>query len=171
MLKEIEEIDYLSGWQALNIPTEDGRIADWHSSLYFPLKKVDDMFLFDKEKIKRYSTNGNPLGRKGIKKIYISRLKDVEYVANYPRSIADLFLTKKLGNINGIIRDSLTECEKNELYDYLMELEKIGYEVDAFLKKEMPLIHIRRKRNDDNIGRISKKTRTDYQKYFEDMWR
>lgn len=31
--------DYISGWEALNIPTSNGYIADWHPQFYFNEKK------------------------------------------------------------------------------------------------------------------------------------
>ena len=52
-----QETDYISGWEALNIPTENGLIADWHPLHYFN-KKQD---------IKKYSFN-EILGNSGIKK-------------------------------------------------------------------------------------------------------
>lgn len=48
---------YISGWEALNIPSENGLIADWHPLHYFN-KKQD---------IKKYSYN-EILGNSGIKK-------------------------------------------------------------------------------------------------------
>ncbi len=53
-----QETDYISGWEALNIPSENGLIADWHPLYYFN-KKQD---------IKKYSFN-EILGNSGIKKI------------------------------------------------------------------------------------------------------
>ena len=48
--------EYISGWEALNIPNEKGLVADWH-----PL-----CFLNNKDDIKKYKYN-KILGNKGIK--------------------------------------------------------------------------------------------------------
>lgn len=34
----LNKTDYISGWEALNIPSENGLIADWHPLHYFNKK-------------------------------------------------------------------------------------------------------------------------------------
>lgn len=49
---------YISGWQALNVQSEKGHIADWHSNVYFKDCKPTQMFDYDEN---------SPLGMRGIK--------------------------------------------------------------------------------------------------------
>lgn len=52
-------MQYISGWQALNIQSEKGHIADWHTNVYFKDFKPTQMYQLDKN---------SPLGMRGIKK-------------------------------------------------------------------------------------------------------
>ena len=61
--------DYISGWEALNIPTSNGYIADWHPQFYFNEKK----------ELKKYPYN-EILKDSGISKRYIPFLNKDEYV-------------------------------------------------------------------------------------------
>lgn len=53
------DMRYISGWEALNVPNEQGVTADWHSSAYFHNLQPN--------KIYDYNAN-NPLKMLGIKK-------------------------------------------------------------------------------------------------------
>lgn len=73
--------DYISGWQALNIPNKQGFCADWHYHFYFKDKKPLKIYPYDKE---------NPLQMQGIYKRKSPFLDKEYFVANYARAIADL---------------------------------------------------------------------------------
>ena len=69
--------DYISGWEALNITTSNGYIADWHPQFYFNEKK----------RIKKYPYN-EILKDSGISKdIYLFLIK-----MNIQQTIQELLL-------------------------------------------------------------------------------
>lgn len=96
--------EYYSGWEALNIQNENGLVADWH-----PLN-------FWGDNPKKYAFNES-LGDCGISKRFVSFIGKKVYVANYPRAIADLVISK---NTKGL---------KNCVYDYLSDDEAKFYTI------------------------------------------
>lgn len=52
-------MQYISGWQALNIQSESGHIADWHCDVYFKDFKPTEVYEYDEN---------SPLKMLGIKK-------------------------------------------------------------------------------------------------------
>lgn len=106
-------MEYISDYQALNIPDEKGLIADWHS------------FKFDPYNIRFSKSDDSPLGEKGIKKRYIQEIDKYLYVANFPRALADMILN--YDNLNEFYfcrNDYLTDEEEIELWNYLQEIRK-----------------------------------------------
>ena len=129
-----QETDYISGWEALNIPTENGLIADWHPLHYFN-KKQD---------IKKYSYN-EILGNSGIKKRYVKMLDKEEYVANYPRAIADLVYHNEMKGLKNCVNDFLNDDEEKELFEYL-KLINNNEVVDNFMKFELTKLYFKDKK-------------------------
>lgn len=123
--------NYISGWEALNIPDENQNIADWHPKTYLFSEK-------ENEEIQLYNTI-DILGNNGIKKRIIKYPENKEvYIANFPRAIADLLLTMKdyqVSSLYNCCSDFLTKDETDELYNYLKNL-KDNQRIDDFLKYE-----------------------------------
>ena len=119
---------YISGWQALNIPSENGRIADWHP--YFKHLKLFEL------------KDDSILGMRGIKKRFIPFLEKEFFVANYPRAIADLLENNQTAQLKGSVRDFLMDEEKKELFSYLKLLPP-KKEILNFIKKELPIHYLR----------------------------
>lgn len=123
--------NYISGWEALNIPYETGEVADWH-----PVN-----FLYsntENKQIKLYSRN-ELLGDFGIKKRIIKYpvIKEV-YIADFPRAILDLLLTLKkdeLSCLNNSVNDFLNNSDREKLYKFLLTIKDIP-QVYNFLKYE-----------------------------------
>ncbi len=114
---------YYSGWQALNLPDENGKTADWHPLLFW-----------DNEP-KKYDFN-EKLGDWGIKKRYISFLNKEDFVANFARAIADLVLNNDTKELKNCVSDYLDDDEAKELYENLKKF-KILNNVENFLKYEL----------------------------------
>ncbi|WP_086227755.1 hypothetical protein [Campylobacter sp. P0109] len=121
--------EYISGWEALNIPNEKGLVADWH-----PL-----CFLSNKDDIKKYKYN-EILGNKGIKKHFIPMLNRDEYVASFARAIADLVYMKEFTGLKNCVRDYLDDEDEKELFGYLKSIN-FDKEVDYFMKYELTKLY------------------------------
>ncbi len=128
---------YISGWQALNVQSEQGHIADWHPNAYFK----------DFKPIKMYELNEHsPLKMLGIKKRFVSFCQDTYYVANYARAIADLLWYDETAQLQGCVREFLLDNEKQELFNYLKIISK-SKNVDEFIKQELPVFYLMEKKN------------------------
>lgn len=121
--------DYLSGWEALNVAKENGVIADWHPLHFFNPNK----------KLKKYTYN--PIFKdKGITRRYIPQLQREEYVANYPRAIADLVYHNQMQGLKNCCFDYLDEKESRELFELLKGIDTP--QVQAFLKYELTKLFV-----------------------------
>lgn len=118
---------YISGWEALNIPTLDGAIADWHPQLYL------------NKELKKYPYN-EILKKSGITKRYISFLDKYEYVANYPRAIADLVYKDETKELKNCVYDFLNDKEATELYGYLKIINRYK-NIEDFMKYELTKLY------------------------------
>lgn len=127
--------NYISGWEALNIPTNDGYTADWHPQFYFNENKV----------LKTYSYN-EILKDSGILKRYIPFLNKDEYVANYPRAIADLVYENNTKELKNCVYDFLDENEAKELFEYLKIINK-HKDIEDFMKYELTKLYFKEFKN------------------------
>ncbi len=131
ILPKTSENYYISGWEALNIPYENGETADWHPQVYLFSNKKN-------EKIKLYNNN-EILKNEGISKRIITYPKYKEvYIANFPRAIVDLLLTCKdyqIGNLKNAKNEFLNKKEIKILYNYLVKL-KNNPKIEEYLKYE-----------------------------------
>lgn len=131
IIPKTSENNYISGWEALNIPNEKGDVADWHPRTYLFSNNPS-------EEIELYNTI-NFFGNKGIKKrmIYYPEKQEV-YIASFSRAIADLLVTMKdyqVPSLYGCRKDFLNEKESGELYNYLKPLDS-NPRIKEFLKYE-----------------------------------
>lgn len=134
IIKSMEQVNnmekYLSGWEALNIPNEKNMIADWHPLHFFGTN----------QEIKMYSHNPI-LKEEGISKRFIPMLQREEYVANYPRAIADLVYVKQTQGLKNCCYDFLDQDEEKELYEMLKKLLPVNPEIENFLKYELTKLY------------------------------
>ena len=128
---------YISGWQALNVQSEQGHIADWHPSAYFKDFKPTKTYALDEH---------SPLKMLGIKKRFIPYIQDTCYVANYARAIADLVYFDETTQLQGCVREFLLDDEKQELFDYLKIISEVK-NVDDFIKQELPVLYFAERKN------------------------
>lgn len=129
------QISYLSGWQALNIPNEKGMIADWHPMLYLS------------EPLKFYHSDENSiLGYKGIKKRFVVSLGQEYFVANFARAIADLILNDEYAGLKNCVNDFLDEEEAQELFNYLKMFHK-NKDIENFMRLELTKFYFKDKMN------------------------
>lgn len=126
--------DYISGWEALNIPTSNGYIADWHPQFYFNEKK----------KLKKYPYN-EILKDSGISKRYIPFLNKDEYTANYPRAIADLVYENNTRELQNCVYDFLDD-EAVKLFKYLKIINKYK-NIEDFMKYELTKLYFKEIKN------------------------
>lgn len=126
--------DYISGWEALNIPTSNGYIADWHPQFYFNEKK----------ELKKYPYN-EILKDSGISKRYIPFLNKDEYTANYPRAIADLVYENNTRELQNCVYDFLDD-EAVELFKYLKIINKYK-NIEDFMKYELTKLYFKEIKN------------------------
>ena len=122
---------YISGWEALNIPTAFGKTADWHPLFYFN----------ENQELKTYPYN-EALGEAGITKRYVPFLRQDEYVANFPRAIADLVYEGNTKELKNCVSDFLDDDEVIELYEYLKIINKYK-NVEDFMKYELTKLYFR----------------------------
>lgn len=114
---------YISGWQALNLPDENGLIADWHPLNYFSDKIPNELF----------NTNDFLLEFKGIKQRKIPYLNNKTYfVASFARAIADLVYLKRYNELQGCVNDFLNENDEKELFSYVKFLYEKTKREDLF---------------------------------------
>ena len=126
-----DERHYISGWEALNIPDENGNTADWHPTTYLYSNSVNDT-------IKLYNTN-DILKNRGIEKRVITypEIKEV-YISTFARAIVDLLLTIEDYQVSSLYKcrdELLTENESEELYEYLKPV-KGNQRIEEFIKYE-----------------------------------
>lgn len=126
--------DYISGWEALNIPTSNGYIADWHPQFYFNEKK----------ELKKYPYN-EILKDSGISKRYIPFLNKDEYTANYPRAIADLVYENNTRELQNCVYDFLDD-EAVKLFKYLKIINKYK-NIEDFMKYELTKLYFKEIKN------------------------
>jgi len=123
--------NYISGWEALNIPNTDKTIADWHPKYYFN----------DNKQIKKYAMN-EVLKDNGIYKRFIPFLNKDEYIANYPRAIADLVYEDNIKELKNCIYDFLDEDEELELFEYLKIINQ-NKNIEDFMKYELTKLYFK----------------------------
>lgn len=128
-------MQYISGWQALNIQSESGHIADWHCDVYFKDFKPTEVYEYDEN---------SPLKMLGIKKRFIPFMQETHYVANYARAIADLVYLDRVAQLRYCARDFLNDDEKQELFNYLKIINKTK-NVENFMKTELALFYLKDK--------------------------
>ncbi|MFZ1602599.1 MAG: hypothetical protein WAT45_02235 [Leptotrichiaceae bacterium] len=126
-----DERHYISGWEALNIPDENGNTADWHPTTYLYSNSINDT-------IKLYNTN-DILKNRGIEKRVITypEIKEV-YISTFARAIVDLLLTIEDYQVSSLYKcrdELLTENESEELYEYLKAVEG-NQRIEEFIKYE-----------------------------------
>lgn len=114
---------YFSGWEALNIPLENGQTADWHPLLYPP--KESSKYIYNAK-----------FGDFGISKRFIPALHKSDYVASFARAIADLVLSGKTQGLQNCVSDYLTQDEAKELYNFLKPFSQ-NSKIEKFLKYEL----------------------------------
>lgn len=131
--------NYISGYEALNIPNENGDVADWHPETYLSSKNPN-------EYIKTYKLD-ETIGTIGIEnKIITFPNKSEVYIANFIRSIIDIIIFSErdieIKSIFGCKNDFLTDQESYELFEKLIELlekrHKKSDKIIMFLKNEYP---------------------------------
>ena len=127
---------YISGWQALNVQSEKGHIADWHSNVYFKDCKPTQMFDYDEN---------SPLGMRGIKERFIPFMQKTCFVADYARAIADLVYLGKTAQLRYCARDFLNNDEKQELFECLKIINKTK-NVEDFMKWELTKLYFKDKK-------------------------
>lgn len=120
---------YISGWEALNLPKEDGTTADWHPFLYPPLEKYEYNELLKDLGIKLRNINGN-----------------FRYVANFPRAIADLVFVGDTKQLKNCVYDFLTKEETIELFEYLKKINEVK-DIQHFIKTELTKLYFEDKIN------------------------
>ena len=103
---------YISGYEALNIPNENGDIADWHPRTYLSSQNPN-------EYIKTYKLD-ETIGNVGIKNKTINFPYKAEvYIANFVRAIIDIIIFSErdieIKSLYGCRNDFLTDKEEKEL--------------------------------------------------------
>ena len=127
--------EYYSGWEALNLAKESGAIADWHPLSYWSYKP--QKYTFNKD-----------LGEWGKSERVISFIGKKDYVANYPRAIADLVLKNEIKELKNCVYDYLDDDEAKELYEILKKYKTLD-NIKNFLKYELTKYYFLDKENKD----------------------
>lgn len=131
--------NYISGYEALNIPNENGDIADWHPRTYLSSQNPN-------EYIKTYKLD-ETIGNVGIKNKTINFPYKAEvYIANFVRAIIDIIIFSErdieIKSLYGCRNDFLTDKEEKELFEELIEILKKGHKksekIVMFLENEYP---------------------------------
>lgn len=126
-------MQYLSGFQALNVPNEKGMIADWHSLSYL-----------NPNKIVMYESENNPLRERGIRYCLVPTLQGHYNVASFARAIADLLYFGKNEELKGCINDFLDSNDELELFELLKDLPQTEM-IKHFLKYELTKLYFKEK--------------------------
>lgn len=119
---------YISGFEALNIVSENGLTADWHPITFWTGKNDEEIPLYQNYILKD----------KGISLRKIPYSEEPVFIANFPRAIADLIYyeyEKTPHRFRNIANDFLSEKEKKELFEYLLEIRK-EKNIEDFLIQE-----------------------------------
>lgn len=133
------EMEYISGWEALNIPDENRNVADWHPRTYLTTNNPN-------EYIKTYKLD-ETVGNIGIKKINITFPEKAKvYMADFTRAIIDIILFSErdiqIKNLFGCKNDLLTDEESSELFNRLISIlekkHKRSDKIIFFLENEFP---------------------------------
>lgn len=135
-MTQTNEHRYISGWQALNVQSEKGTIADWHPEMYFENFKPKKLYKFDEN---------SPLKMLGIKERFVPYSQDTYFVANYARAIADLVYYDETRELRGCVKDFLDDDEAKELFDYLKIINK-SKNVEEFMKFELTKLYFKDKK-------------------------
>ena len=125
--------EYYSGWEALNVQNENGLVADWHPLNYWG------------DNPKKYIFNES-LGDYGISKRFVLFIGKKVYVANYPRAIADLVISKNAKGLKNCVYDYLSDDEAKILYDILKPF-KDRKDIDGFLRLELTKYYFKEAKN------------------------
>lgn len=133
---------YLSGFQALNIPNENGLIADWHPLLYL-----------NPNKLVMYESADSPLQERDIRKCFVPILQEYYNVASFARSIADLVYFGKASELRGCVNDFLDSADEIKLFYFLKDLPQTAM-VNNFLKYELTKLYFSERNNVRYIRKI-----------------
>lgn len=128
-IPETTNENYITGTSALNVPTEDGKFADWHFT---------ETFLTTGTRFRiagqNYPSTSDIFGNYGIREcgtilreygVYIEPNKKV-YVANYIRAILDLVynITKEHQSADFLkLDDYFEEQEKSEVFNKINSIK------------------------------------------------
>lgn len=127
---------YISGWESLNLPNENGLTADWHFENFF---KPNQTF-------KMYDNTNNILHNLGIKKRFVSLLKGEYYIASFARAIADLVYFNQTQGLKNCVNDFLDFNDEIELFQYL-KIINTKQNVDSFMRLELTNLYFKDKQN------------------------
>lgn len=127
---------YISGWEALNVPNEQGLSADWHFENFF---KPNQNF-------KMYDNNNAILHNLGIKKRFIPLLKGEYFVASFARAIADLVYLNQTQGLKNCVNDFLDSNDELELFEYL-KMINTQKSVESFMRLELTDLYFKDKQN------------------------
>lgn len=128
---ETDEENYISCYEALNIPNGKGNIADWYPRTYLSSPNPNDF-------IKTYKL-GKTIGNEGITKQKITFPTKAEvYIADYVWAIIDIIIFSEreieIKAIWGCREDFLTESEIKELFNRLVTILEKGHEKSKKIK-------------------------------------
>lgn len=127
---------YISGWEALNVPNEQGLAADWHFENFF---KPNQNF-------KMYDNNNAILHNLGIKKRFIPLLNGEYFVASFARAIADLVYLNQTQGLKNCVNDFLDSNDELELFEYL-KMINTQKSVESFIRLELTNLYFKDKQN------------------------
>lgn len=129
-------MQYISGWEALNLPNNQGVIADWHFKLYFS----------DNNKYRIYQSDDNKiLKHLGIEQRYIPILDKNCHIASFARAIADLVYIKETKGLKNCVSDYLDSSDELELFQYLKKISKDREDIKIFMKEELTKLYFKDK--------------------------
>lgn len=130
------DMRYISGWEALNVPNEQGVTADWHSSAYFHNLQPNKIYDYNKN---------NPLKMLGIKKRFIAFLGKEYFVASFARAIADLVYLDNVEQLRYCVNDFLSKDDEKELFEYLKIINQTK-NIEEFMKWELTELYFKDKK-------------------------
>lgn len=136
---------YISGWYALNTP-KDGYTADWHPLLYWSANNDKDVIEL---------TDNYFLGNKAIEYRDIKWSDKKEYIASYPRAIADLvyYSEDPMLYYKYIINDMLGDDDRLNAFKLLLEVSK-HKDIHEFMIHEFPIEYTKYLK-EINYGKVS----------------